>query len=859
MEVIEATDEGRAGGATYGACDRTVELRIHGVSGTPPEELLDRPLVVQVGGDATAGFHRPRLAAEDRDDRPAVLEEGTGRRVAAGPGPRLEAYCWGGLTSGAPSRALWLYLLPFTLVNVAARARTDHGRPGLVRLHWWGARLLALALTGLYVVTSVGVGVALTAHPERLTGPLATAAPGTLLALGAVVPLVHVLGLWLVSRRTFDHYEVVRARVVTPQGDRVPCAPRTAGYERHLDTHDMWFNAVEVTRLRAVHVQTGLALVAATLLWSSPWVAVPATVVAQATARALLPAGAEHAVRPGVARASLRAPWVLVAGALGGGVVRVLEAGPAQLDAAWGPAGDAAFRWLTVAVLVGVLAGLALLWVSAVTGRLAGWGPRGGAGRMAPQAPACAGLAAPVAATLATFVGGAFAGGLYLYGASYVATGSWTASVGSLQHVAGSGAVPPAVAVGAVAFLLGLALVVVLGLVGVVVAAAVVSGVARGRWAAEPGRRAAAALADDYPETPDAPLDPVRLRQVRRAIVVGGLVDHAPALVGALATGGLLVTVVAAGLVVADPALPGGTSVSALQAWGGWLAVRTLVLLIGLGALAFRVPATRRKLGILWDVASFWPRTAHPLAAPCYAERTLPDLATRVSWLLSDEQGRLVGDRPQVVLAGHSQGSVIAAATVLHLHTLLDADRHPDRLEGLRLLTFGCVVRRLYGRWFPVYFGPRVLDRVADALAEERSDGERVRWVNLWRWTDYLGGQVSDGPPCVLPCGVRGPVDGVRVGPAPYEWHAPDPTFARPAGMTTYGAPRAHSGFTDDPSGLFQAAVRALAVGDLPRRAWPVTSPPPGGQPWHSFPDAGQYGPNGVETVPVAVSRASST
>mgnify|MGYP003349858647 CR=1 FL=1 len=177
-------------------------------------------------------------------------------------------------------------------------------------------------------------------------------------------------------------------------------------------------------------------------------------------------------------------------------------------------------------------------------------------------------------------------------------------------------------------------------------------------------------------------------------------------------------------------------------------------LLIGLGALAFRVPATRRKVGILWDVASFWPRTAHPLAAPCYAERTVPDLATRVSWLLSRQEERLVGGGPQVVLAGHSQGAVIAVATVLHLHTALEADVRPERLEGLRLLTFGCVVRRLYGRWFPVYFGPPVLERVADALATGEpgvAGGQRVRWVNLWRYTDYLGGQVSAGPPCVVP------------------------------------------------------------------------------------------------------------
>jgi hypothetical protein len=47
---------------------RVVELRVHGVSGTPPGELLDRPLVRQVAGDGITGFYRPRLAAEALDE-----------------------------------------------------------------------------------------------------------------------------------------------------------------------------------------------------------------------------------------------------------------------------------------------------------------------------------------------------------------------------------------------------------------------------------------------------------------------------------------------------------------------------------------------------------------------------------------------------------------------------------------------------------------------------------------------------------------------------------------------------------------------------------------------------------------------
>jgi hypothetical protein len=36
-----------------------VELRVHGVSGTPPVDMLDHPLVKQVAGDTDGRFFRP--------------------------------------------------------------------------------------------------------------------------------------------------------------------------------------------------------------------------------------------------------------------------------------------------------------------------------------------------------------------------------------------------------------------------------------------------------------------------------------------------------------------------------------------------------------------------------------------------------------------------------------------------------------------------------------------------------------------------------------------------------------------------------------------------------------------------------
>lgn len=121
---------------------------------------------------------------------------------------------------------------------------------------------------------------------------------------------------------------------------------------------------------------------------------------------------------------------------------------------------------------------------------------------------------------------------------------------------------------------------------------------------------------------------------------------------------------------------------------------------------------------MLWELATFWPRAAHPLAAPCYTERAVPDLTRRIAHLTEDGGG--------IVLSGQSHGSVLAAATVLQLPASCRA--------RVALLTYATPLGRLYSRVFPAYFGPQVL----------REIGERLdwRWVSLWRLTDPIGGRV---------------------------------------------------------------------------------------------------------------------
>src|SRR5689334_2322836 len=90
------------------AAESAIELRIHGVSGTPVVTMLDVSTVHEVSGDADAGFWR-RGDIGDAD-------------VTTAGGTVLEGYRWGGLTSRAAKAAAWVFLLPFALVNAAAAA-----------------------------------------------------------------------------------------------------------------------------------------------------------------------------------------------------------------------------------------------------------------------------------------------------------------------------------------------------------------------------------------------------------------------------------------------------------------------------------------------------------------------------------------------------------------------------------------------------------------------------------------------------------------------------------------------------------------------------------------------------------------
>ncbi|MFT4088447.1 MAG: hypothetical protein QM658_15095 [Gordonia sp. (in: high G+C Gram-positive bacteria)] len=184
-----------------------------------------------------------------------------------------------------------------------------------------------------------------------------------------------------------------------------------------------------------------------------------------------------------------------------------------------------------------------------------------------------------------------------------------------------------------------------------------------------------------------------------------------------------------AAVVVASVSVLISAVVSRVEAVGGtgypnWLQLTGTVLLIvmALGLLRAVYNGVRhprqagRSLGVLWDLASFWPREAHPLVPPAYAPRAIRDLeaATR---------SQLALDR-SVILCGHSQGSLLMYA-VAHR---LAADHSGD---DVALLTYGSQLGWAYGRAFPSALNHRTHQQLRNDL--------HGRWINLARFTDPLG------------------------------------------------------------------------------------------------------------------------
>ncbi|MEU1511146.1 hypothetical protein ABZ490_03145, partial [Streptomyces sp. NPDC005811] len=226
--------------------------------------MLNDPRTVRITGDETAAVYR---RAEDAD-ADALSGDHTGRPVP-------EAYVWSNLTSGNGTRALWLLLLPFMVVNLAhwMRPAAPEGTRA-VRLYGLLVRLAGLSLTVLLVAAACEVALDLTAW--QCAGTRACAArhswlgflspsgshggwwstPGRRLALAALVPTALTGLLWYLSHRTWRAYESQEPL------DRAPEPEHGPGHTA-LSRPGFWYGRRLVARLRAAHTAAGLLTVAA--------------------------------------------------------------------------------------------------------------------------------------------------------------------------------------------------------------------------------------------------------------------------------------------------------------------------------------------------------------------------------------------------------------------------------------------------------------------------------------------------------------------------------------------------------------------------------------------------------------------
>ncbi len=131
-------------------------------------------------------------------------------------------------------------------------------------------------------------------------------------------------------------------------------------------------------------------------------------------------------------------------------------------------------------------------------------------------------------------------------------------------------------------------------------------------------------------------------------------------------------------------------------------------------------PAALRRIGNVWDILTFWPRTFHPFAVRPYAERAVPEL---------QEFLRAAARRDGMVVAAHSQGTVLVYAAVRPYVAGGSAVGSP--LPPFSMVTFGSPLQTLYAAIFPHYFS--AVD--FDATRADIPGG----WVNCFRFTDHVG------------------------------------------------------------------------------------------------------------------------
>lgn len=671
------------------------------------------------------------------------------------PQPDVRAFSWSSLTSGRATTALWLLLLPYVLANVAGWAALElRGGGRSARARWVLAlvRISGLLVTALFALFAF-VGLADVGARRWLVPRLAawrqsgwTAdSPwnGVLSWVGGwwlLAGAAAAAGLvWLVFHSTRVR---LRPEVGDPWSDAVDPAGR---HLLHRDQHGLWNHPGIIVRLARLHLGLawGVVALAAALAHSeltAPGPGADRLAIWLAALACLLPivlvcviSASRGRLRP--AHDLLTRTGAVVAGAAALAAA-VLTPNP-------DPVAGAALE-TPAAIGAGVVAGLVatslLAWV-VVRGGRAGGAPRG------------AGWSQPAMIALAAFVGIAF-------GAGFVSAFADVA--------AGGGAASPGPAFGWLSVWIAASLAIL------AVAAGAAMAIAYLRTPAGQPARAMVAVARITEH-------PLRLLQV----LVGAVVAAAAAVAAAWSASSpamapeldsprwLSIPVVV--LVVVAASVPAvmfiwrlrsllskliSVSAAAAAAAALWWAVESergfdaaglelpphtflelcelIAFALPTGVVAGRIVTglrnreARRGVGILWDLGSFWPRWFHPFTPPTYSDVAVTELRDVI------DRGAASGSK--LVVAPHSQGSIVATAALLYA-------RGPTGCVAL--LTYGSPWSRLYAQVFSTVFSRACLEAMCERLGS--GHGARLRWLNLYRASDPIGGPVATTPPGIPP------------------------------------------------------------------------------------------------------------
>ncbi|WP_367129540.1 hypothetical protein [Saccharothrix sp. HUAS TT1] len=806
-----------------------VELRVHGVSGTPPEAVLGDPFPTPVAGDDVARFLRA--------GKPA-------RALSSGRTRVVEAFHWGRFTSGGASRALWLVLIPFAILNLARYALLGASRFAEAVL-----RLLGLVLTCMLVTATAYASLELlvrqcggtAACREANLGLFAGWPFGAMLLAGAVPPVLVISVLWWFGRQTF---------LYEPRGTHHVWETRTGS----LGDYAFWHTSPRTPVLRDAHVAAACAVVG------------------------VLFAGALRTAQPD--RPAEALSWAVV----GLGVLVLLWAvGCVAVAPDRREVNSRALKWAAAGYLL-LAAGLAaaLLWRA----------PTGATGSVPPLAGFEAvtnALSAAAALLLVVLVGACArlrrsARGVELmvadkrfrplwhgYGAVVIAAVATTLAVGFSGGLAYrvvdwvGDPVPGAGRPGLVlstSYLVGADLWGVLAIAFPLLVAPVVAAMVRQvssalvlaagsaaaavavvlRWAAAPGwafwaavavagllhvvgavscvrHAVGAAVRDgvvaDYPGRPDRP----GIGKVAFTQRLASAKYRYHWLLGAVALLGGVLVAAGGGIALARLAHPDWRAApppgladwlstrpaEELGALGSLVVSGVVLVLLLLGVRTWQNPRMRTVVGVVWDLVAFWPRAAHPICPPPYGGRATIELTSRAV--------RLAGhhDVGAVVLSGHSQGSVVCFAA---LSLLRRESERPDPADGERyirqadaaaalrrvgLVTYGSQLQWAYSRLFPHHLGRAALADLHDELGD--------RWWNVHRLTDPLGGPVQVWPETAEEQVCADPeLWGVRCG---NDVRLRDPEFLDPHPDRVASPLRGHSDYYDDP--VFDEVVARVA------------------------------------------------